>query len=290
MKIRDDPADSGAGLVYPPGHLGEILEIQREVMGTLPHEVGRFASFTAAEAPVFEAPLGRSLLAGEDQRIFFLKKAYLFDQMDGRVAEFEYPAIAPDLVMVHFQCIDFASHYFLYFNDPKRFASMAWSPEERAELEAQQRLYGGTVEAFYRYADEWLGRLVALGGPDTGVLLLSDHGFEPESDAHRTGNHLSAPPGIFVVAGPGVLPGRRNGGATLYDVMPTLAAVLGLPVADDLPGRPQASWFTPEAWRELAITRVAAYDTGGRYVPDIPAPDETEKELIEQLRSIGYVK
>jgi arylsulfatase A-like enzyme len=167
---------------------------------------------------------------------------------------------------------------------------MTWSKEERATLEAQQRHYGGTVEAFYRYADEWLGRLLALRGPDTGILLLSDHGFEPEADSNRTGNHLSAPPGIFVVAGPGIRPGRRDGGATLYDVMPTLAAALGLPVADDLEGAPQASWFIPEAWSGLAIRRVAKYDTRGRYVPDIPSPDATEKELIDQLKAIGYIK
>src|SRR5262249_42155569 len=139
--------------------------------------------------------------------------------------------------------IDFASHYFLFFADPTRFASMSWTKEQRAALEAQRPLYAGTIEAFARYADEWLGRLLALRDAGTGVLLLSDHGFEPEDNPKRTGDPPDAPPGIFVVAGPGVRRGRLPD-ATLYEVMPTLAAALGLPVAEDLRSSPRADWFT----------------------------------------------
>src|SRR5262249_61769064 len=106
----------------------------------------------------------------------------------------------------------------------------------------------------------------------------------------RSGYHRAAPPGIFVLAGPGVRAGHRTQPATLYDVMPTLAAVLGLPVARDLESAPQSSWFTPEAWRALAIRTVPTYEAGGRYVPDVPSPDETEKELLDQLRAIGYIR
>lgn len=289
MEIRDGAEPPGEGLAYPPGGLQEILGLQREVVSSLPAAVGRFAAYAPEEAIEFEAPLTRTLGTGDERR-FFLKKAYLFDTMTGRVAERFYPELRPDLAMIHFQGIDFASHYFLYFHDPPRFDGMAWPAEERAALDAATRHYAGTVEAFYLYADEWLGRILALRPPDTGVLLLSDHGFEPEDNVRRTGNHLSAPPGIFVVAAPGVRPGRVFESATLYDVMPTLAAVLGLPLARDLRGTPQAAWFTREAWAALKIERVARYDPGGRYVPDIPVPDETERELLEQLRAIGYVQ
>jgi len=289
MAIHDDATKTGAGLVYPTSRLPEILAIQREVQGTMPSSLRRFAAYKADDAAEFEAPLARALRPGEDERKFFLKKAWLFDTMTGRIAETEYPAIRPELAMVHFQCIDFASHYFLYFADPSRFASMPWTRDERAALEAQQTLYAGTVEAFARYADEWLGRLLALRVPATGVLLLSDHGFEPENNPKRTGDHPDAPPGIFVIAGPGVRTGKLPD-ATLYDVMPTLAAVLGLPVARDLRSKPRAEWFTPEAWSTLREQTVSHYGAGDGYVPDIPLPDETEKELLEQLRAIGYVR
>ena len=289
MGIADDPKTAGTGLVYPAERLQEIVKIERQATASMPAALPRFATYGPEEAAAFEAPLARALRPEDDERIFFLKKAYLFDTMNGEVAEAEYPRLAPDLLMVHFQCIDLASHYFLYFHEPERFATMPWTAEQRQALDAQRRLYTGTVEAFYRFADDWLGRIDALRDAGTGLLLLSDHGFGPESNPRRTGDHVDAPPGIFVVSGPGVRPGRVAGGATLYDVMPTLAAALGLPVADDLPGRAQASWFTPQAWSALAVRRVPTYEAGGRYAPDIPSPDATERELLEQLRAIGYV-
>jgi arylsulfatase A-like enzyme len=94
---------------------------------------------------------------------------------------------------------------------------------------------------------------------------------------------------VFVVAGPGVRPGFRVDGATLYDVFPTVAATLGLPLAEDLRGVPRSEWFTPDAWSRVAITKVRSYDPDGRYVPDVPAPDDSEIELLEQLKAIGYV-
>lgn len=289
LDAHTDPQSGRAGLVYPGDRLKEVLKIQHEVAQTLPSEIGRFASFTPEEAEEFTAPLARALGPGDDRRKYFLRKAYLFDTFNGRVAEDEYPKVTPDVMLVHFQCIDLAGHYFFYFNDPSRFAGMTWTPAQRAALAAQQRLYGGTVEAFYRYADEWLGRILKLRAADTGVILLSDHGFEPEPDPERTGYHVSAPPGIFVVSGPGVRPGFRPEGATLYDVLPTLAASMGLPVAEDLRGTAMASWFTPEAWKGVTLKTVATYETGGRYVPDVPASEDTERELIQQLKAIGYI-
>ncbi len=289
MAAADPRGDRASVLVYPPSSLKEVLGLQHAVAASLPAAVRTFASFDAGEAAAFEAPLRRSLGEGDNRRRFFLKKAYLFDELTGRVAAAEYPKIRPDLMLVHFQCVDLAGHYFLYFHDPGSFASMAWTTEQRAALAAETRNYRGTVEAFYRFADDWLGRLVAMAGPGTGVLLLSDHGFEPEPDPERTGYHVTAPPGVFVVAGPGVRPGLRVAGATLYDVFPTLAATLGLPLAENLRGDPRSDWFTTDAWSRAPITKIRSYDPDGRYVPEVSAPDDSEIELLEQLKAIGYV-
>jgi hypothetical protein len=288
MKAVDPEDDRRASLVFPPERLKSILAVQHEVSASLPAAVSRFARFDADDADAFTSPLTRALPATGSRRPFFLKKAYLFDEFVGRVAAAEYPRVAPDLMMVHFQCVDLAGHYFLYFHDPKAFDRMPWTAAQRAALDAERSRYGGTLEAFYRFADDWLGTLSSLAGPDTGILLLSDHGFEPEPDPERTGYHVSAPPGIFVVAGPGVRPGLAAA-APLYDVFPTLAATLDVPLASDLRGSPRADWFDPAAWGRLSISRVPSYDPNGRYVPDVPAPDDSEKELLEQLRAIGYV-
>src|SRR5262249_16120374 len=106
MAIHDDATRAGTGLVYPTARLPEILTIQREVASAMGSNLKRFAAYGPDQAAEFEAPLARALRPGEDERKFFLKKAWLFDTMSGRIAETEYAAIRPELTMVHFQCID----------------------------------------------------------------------------------------------------------------------------------------------------------------------------------------
>ena len=63
----------------------------------------------------------------------------------------------------------------------------------------------------------------------------------------------------------------------------TLAATLGLPVAEDLRGAPRSDWFAAGAFSSVPIAKVKSYD------PDVPAPDASETELPQQLKAIGYV-
>jgi len=87
-------------------------------------------------------------------RLFFLRQAYLADTFDAAIAEHYLPVIHPDLAMVHFQAIDLASHYYLYYHEPQAYAALALTPEARADLDADKAHYARTVEAFHVYLDE----------------------------------------------------------------------------------------------------------------------------------------
>ena len=65
--------------------------------------------------------------------------------------------------------------------------------------------------------------------PLTGVVAA-------EYDHWRTGDHVDR--GMFVVAGPGVVPGRRDRPMALTEVAPTIAALLGVEL-DDVDGEPR---------------------------------------------------
>lgn len=39
----------------------------------------------------------------------------------------------------------------------------------------------GIVQSYYRYVDAWLAKLIDIMGPDTGILIVSDHGMDPVS-------------------------------------------------------------------------------------------------------------
>ncbi len=225
----------------------------------------------------------------EDSRPYFLTRAYTYDTILAEVADRFLPRVEPDFFSVHFQSLDWADHYFLYHHDPEAFDGMDWPPEIRQQLEAQLPRYRRTVEAFYIYMDEWLGRFLQHRGDDTAVLLMSDHGVGPGEDPEVPGYHDDAPPGMVVWNGPGIQRDHRLEGASIYDILPTLMAGMGLPVAEDLEGRVLEEVFCPAAWPGDPA-RVASYQDGERFVPSVAKPPQLNDDLVKQLESLGYIK
>jgi tetratricopeptide (TPR) repeat protein len=137
--------------------------------------------------------------------------------------------------------------------------------------------YGGAIEAFYRHQDAVVGRILENLPPDATVYVVSDHGFRHSHDrltlpASMDEGYASAwhrKEGVLFVRGPGVRPGFRIEGATIYDFAPTVLDQLGLP-ASDLPGR---------ALREIFSD------------PDRVGAGEASEEqaLREKLQSLGYI-
>ncbi|MEL7061580.1 MAG: alkaline phosphatase family protein, partial [Acidobacteriota bacterium] len=288
----DSGSDSGAlasALVDPIDALGAVLELQKEVQGEMPEAIQQFASFDGVDLTEFIRD-SRRLEVGTDQKPYFLVHAWLFDEVVARIADAFYDEVAPDLAMVHFQAIDWAGHRFLYYHAPELYDAYDWSAETRARLDADIPLYGETVASFYRYLDDWLGRLLAHRDETTGVLVMSDHGFQTNGDPDLTGEHYDAPAGMIVLAGPGVRHDHRLDGATVYDVMPTLAQSLGLPIAEDLDGEVMVDAFCPQALAATPATRVASYGGSEAYAPDISRPADLDRELLEQMRSLGYIQ
>ena len=80
-----------------------------------------------------------------------------------------------DLMTVYYDALDHFCHGFMRYHPPRR----PFIAERDFEL------YGGVVEAGYRFHDMMLGALVSLAGDDTHVLLCSDHGFDPQRTLRR---------------------------------------------------------------------------------------------------------
>lgn len=287
----DRPALDGAfasSLVHPVEHLDEVLEIQRRVRERLPEAVQEFASFASDRALRRFLESSRELDPDGNQRPYFLARAWLYDQVVARVTEAFYPAIDPDLAMIHFQSLDWAAHHFLYFDRPHRFAEYEWDEAVRRELEEKLPRYRDTVDTFYRHMDSWLGRLLAQTDDATAVLLASDHGTGPGPDPDLPGFHDDAPPGILVLSGPAIRRGRRIDGATLYDLLPTLMRGLDLPVARDLPGRVLTEAFCPGALDSRPQRWVASYRSDS-FTPPISRPEALDEGVLRQLESLGYL-
>jgi predicted AlkP superfamily phosphohydrolase/phosphomutase len=108
----------------------------------------------------------------------------------------------------------------------------------------------------------------------------------PEYDTRTSGVHH--PDGIALFAGPGVRAGGTIQESSVLDVVPTLLALLGMPVGRDMDGRVLTEAIDPTHLQETPLNYVDTYDTGlelGKAEEDEPMSEE----VLKRLRDLGYI-
>lgn len=135
---------------------------------------------------------------------------------------------------------------------------------------------------YYVYLDGVLDRVWTLVGPDTTLVLLSDHGFQCSSTKPLVvGGHRGV--AVFAAVGPRVK-ARARGEAHVFDVAPTLYALLGLPAADDMPGHVLHDLFDVEEPPRIAsrVLQRGAIEVG-------EGESAGDDALRSQLEALGYL-
>jgi hypothetical protein len=275
--FHSDPPD----LVFPAERIAEFTELRdRAVAESDWRAVGHFMR---VPEEVFDRAVAANL-GMEDpvdgmRRIVSATRTYMG-------AGLTLAAEQPDLLMVYLEGTDTIGHLLATYMPP---------PTQEIDA-ATAAVYAAAVPRYFEVVDRWIGRYLELCPLDEyAVVLVSDHGFKWGRERPRGLSGTSGPTAplwhaedaVFVIAGPGV---ERRGrvsekGSSVYDVAPTLAALLGLP-ADPawrtplLPGTPPAA-VEPVEW--LPLVPPASYSqSGGGAAPLDP-------EFIAQLKAIGYI-
>jgi tetratricopeptide (TPR) repeat protein len=186
-------------------------------------------------------------------------------------------SLHPDFWAVYFEVVDTASHLF----------ALDRARSDRA------------IAAAYAEVDDALRDAAAALDPDTLLLVVSDHGFQPadagvrEDPADLTAGATAwhRPYGIVAATTAGALAGTRPapgfprplGTVSPLDIAPTVLARAGLAVAADMPGR-----IIPALAPATAPTRIASY--GAHVLPDAPtASRPAASDELERLKALGYV-
>lgn len=191
-----------------------------------------------------------------------------------------------DFMAVYYIGIDHFSHSFMNFHPPKP----DWIPAEQFEL------YRDVVSSGYRLMDLFLARLLELAGPDTNVVVLSDHGFHSDRLRPRHIPHIPAGPceqhrrlGILAMQGAGIRRDERIYGVNLLDIAPTVLAIYGLPAGEDMPGRVLTEAF--ESPPELA--RIPSWEQvegeSGMPAHEAAISEEDADLLLAQFVALGYI-
>jgi hypothetical protein len=141
-----------------------------------------------------------------------------------------------------------------------------------------------TVRAYYAWLDGLIGQWAASAGPSEVLVLIAD----PGRLARRSGTAgaEAAPPGLLAIAGG---PAVAGDGVTVSerDVAPTVLHLLGVPRSDELDGRVVDDAFSAAFRAARPVRRVASY---GRRAPGAPARSEFDRAMLEELKSLGYIR
>ena len=192
-----------------------------------------------------------------------------------------------DFMAVYYDAIDHFSHGFMKFHPPRE----DWVSESDFEI------YKHVIETAYCFHDLMLGALLTLAGPDTTVILLSDHGFHPDHLRPQVVSNEPAGPadehrrfGMLVVNGPGIKKDELVFGASLLDITPTILTMYGLPVGRDMDGKSLVSVFEEPTNADLIDSWEQVPGNDGRHPEDLNVAPVDAHESLQQLVELGYIE
>jgi hypothetical protein len=185
----------------------------------------------------------------------------------------------------------------LYLDAPA--AGRAMAPRD----EARVRRAGQDLRAIATEAGEPLFQEVTVtgeAGSGPAIELTENLAIDPMATLRLGGRTLEArdlyrrygagyaahdPEGLLLAAGTGIAAGSQGWTADLADVAPTILALLGLPAAEDMPGR-----AIPEVSGQRGdLPRVPTWD-GAWPLPQPARREDTDaKAALERLRSSGHL-
>lgn len=258
---------------YWPENLGEAMDHLR----VSPHEI---------DAEILQAfvPEGHRIDQEKDKRLNPLRQ-HLAEAYSVHAAATHLMEADPgwDFMAVYYRAIDEISHHYMHYHPPK----MEGITEEDFEI------YQHVVKATYRAHDMMLQRLLQIAGPETTVVLVSDHGFHsdhlrpeftPRVPAGITVWHRNQ--GVILAKGPGIASGQDIHGARLLDIAPTVLHHFGLPVGDDMEGRVLGEIFSTDhpiqtipTWESSAFNRKLRGSLNA----------EEGQALLDQFVALGYI-
>jgi predicted AlkP superfamily phosphohydrolase/phosphomutase/tetratricopeptide (TPR) repeat protein len=242
----------------------------------------------------------------EEEILLFIPKAYKIDQDKDRrltafarlfaemisvhnAATFVMEQNDWDFMGVYYDSIDHFGHAFMEYHPPQ----MAHIKDEDFEI------YQELIASCYKFHDLILGRLMYLAGNDTTIILCSDHGYRndhlrpvetPKEPAGPAAWHRDQ--GIVAMSGPGIKQGAEIYGASLIDITPTILNLLGLPVAEDMDGKPLLHAFDADWWE--SPTPIPSWEDvegeAGMHSKEQQEDPFAAREALRQLVELGYIE
>ena len=275
-----EPLEIVRGALYPPDLTNRVQSLEvpvmtvgysqvRRFLNLLPNEWERAAGTDTDPAMIFRNELAKTW---NDHRVAI----NLYNDARQRGQD-------PLLVMMSYEGTDAVNHLFGPFHPPYR----------DGVSQDSYRKYWPAVANYYSEVDRLIGEWMNVLPPDTTVIVMSAYGFHWGKDRPRTppqgraslSDHRN--PGVFIAYGPHVIPSRTGRVISIYDIAPTVLNLLGLPQANEMPGK-VATWAFKDV-APITSVRVVSY---AEFVTERPIATNAHLDASRyqrELQAIGHL-
>jgi hypothetical protein len=165
----------------------------------------------------------------------------------------------------------------VYLNGLDVFTMQRLDPAAQDLASLDARL--SEVRAYHRFLDERLAEITADLAPDDVLIVVGD----PGRFARRSSRDAA---GLLLLVGAPIRTGTLDP-ASERDIAPTVLHLLGLPVSRELSGRVLEEALDPGFLAAHRVRTVASY---GRRPRAGPAGSPFDRDVMEELRSLGYIR
>lgn len=268
------------GAAFPPALDAGVKQVSDRDGRVSNLELTRFL-----EMPESAIATARASGAGMEDPAVALSRILVATRVSQRVARDLYDRERPDLAALYLEGTDEVAHVF----------ALSTPPRLPCSSEADVARFGRAVLTYYGVVDRMLGQWMRRAEEDGATLIVhSDHGFKWGEDRPcgfasgdwKTAAFWHRSDGVFAAWGARAVSGMPRGEASIFDVAPTVLALLELPADKRMRGKPITA-----AFRDLPASQ-AREDFSGLSVRRLAgrAPTEAEAgEFAKKLRALGYL-
>lgn len=151
-------------------------------------------------------------------------------------------AADPDIgsIFVVIGGLEGVSQRFWHYSQPDVLDWERIDSATRRLLGGQIETLGTTIERYYEFVDELVGEFEELVRDDGVFVVVTDHGYSglrlDDRGQFKIGQHMHSDRGLWIINGPGVVPGARVDGGSLIDFAPTVMEAAGIPIPEVVEG------------------------------------------------------
>jgi len=244
----DSPVGLHSGAIYPSNLATRVSQLDVPLNTIAGPQVRRFLNITEAEYN------GAVASGGPMHPVNVFRGVLSKTWTDHRVAVDLYRQHEPLLLMVNYEGTDTVNHLFSPYHPPYR----------EGIDQTEFRRYWPAVANYYSEVDRLIGEWMNVLSDDTTVIVMSAHGYRwgktrprvPPVGRAALADHRN--PGVFIAYGNHIAASRSNHTISLYDIVPSVLSILGLPQSTEMPGK-HADWMFSNITPVTSV-RVVSYD------------------------------